>query len=80
VKQNEKNLKLKKMKSIKTLSTRLICDSNLIITAELLEIKGNFATIFYNKKVLRKKIMTSFDGTKYIFPDGKYSMCPTFDL
>jgi len=68
------------MQSIKTLSTRLICDSNCIITAELLEIKGNYATIFYDKKIIKRKIMTSYDGKKYIFPDGKYSMCPTFDL
>jgi hypothetical protein len=68
------------MKSIKTLSTCLITDSNCKITAELLEIKGNFAVIYFDKKILRKKIMTSYDGTKYIFPNGKYSMCPTFDI
>ncbi len=68
------------MKSIKTLSTTLICDSNLVITAELLEVKGNFATIYFDKKIVRRKIMTSFDGRKYIFPSGKYSMCPTFDI
>ena len=68
------------MTSIKTLSTRSICDHNCIFTAELLEIKGNFAIIYFDKKIVRKKIMTSYDGTKYIFPNGKYSMCPTFDL
>ena len=68
------------MTSSKTLTTRCIGDSNIIIKGELLEIKGNYAIIFFDKKIVRKKIMTSYDGTKYIFPNGKYSMCPTFDL
>jgi hypothetical protein len=76
----QKQLKLNKMTSIKTLSTRSICDHNCIFTAELLEIKGNFAIIFFDKKIIKRKIMTSYDGKKYIFPNGKYSMCPTFDL
>jgi hypothetical protein len=68
------------MKGIQTLRTRLIGDSSITITAELLEIKGNFAVIFYDNKIVRRKIKTSFDGTKYIFPDGHYSMCPSFEL
>tara|TARA_R110000868_G_scaffold337249_1_gene598120 strand:- start:1343 stop:1549 length:207 start_codon:yes stop_codon:yes gene_type:complete len=68
------------MKGIQTLRTRLITDSNITITAELLEIKGNWATIFFDKKIVRRKIKTSFDGTKYIFPNGYYSMCPSFEI
>ena len=67
-------------KSIKTLTTRMITDSNCVLKAELLEIKGNFAIIYFDGKVSRKKIHTSYDGSKYIFPCGKYSMCPTFDI
>jgi len=66
------------LKSIKTLTTTLITDSNLTLTAELLEIKGNFATIFFDKKIVRRKIKTGYDGTKYILPCGSYSMCPLF--
>lgn len=68
------------MKAIKTLTSRLICDYNCIITAELLEIKGDYATILYQKNIIRRKIKTSFDGSKYILPDGNYSMAPSFTL
>lgn len=68
------------MQSIKTLKTCLIGDSEIIITAELLEVKGNFATIMYDGKVIRRKIKTSYNGTKYILPNGYYSMCPSFKI
>jgi len=73
-------LKLKKMKSLQTLRTRSICDYNCIFTAELLELKGNWATIFIDGKKVRRKIKTSYDGTKYILPYGYYSMCPSFEI
>ena len=68
------------IKSIQTLKTRLITDSNCIITAELIEIKNNWATIFFDNKLVRRKIKTSYDGTKYILPYGYYSMCPAFEI
>jgi hypothetical protein len=68
------------MKGIQTLRTRLIGDSSITITAELLEIKGNWATIFMDGKVLRRKIKSGYDGTKYILPLGMYSMCPSFEI
>ena len=82
--QTETNkLKLKKMtttKSIQTLKTRLATDYNIVLTAELLEIKGNYATIFFEGKVIRRKIKIGYDGSKYILPCGSYSMCPSFEI
>lgn len=67
-------------KETTTLRTRLITDSQIILTAELLEIKGNFATILMDGKKLRRKIKIGYDGTKYILPFGYYSMCPSFEI
>lgn len=64
-----------------TLTTRLITDSDIILTAELISIKGNFATIIFEGNTKRCKIYTSeFDGCQYILPCGKYSMAPAFRL
>jgi hypothetical protein len=68
------------LKSIQTLRTRLITDSDITLTAELLEIKGSFATIFFEGKVIRRKIKIGYDGSKYILPCGYYSMCPSFEI
>jgi hypothetical protein len=65
----------------KTLTTRFLCDANIILTAELVSIKGNFATILFEGNEKRLKIYTSkLDGTQYIFPLGRYSMAPSFKL
>ena len=63
-----------------TLTTRLITDYDCILTAELVSIKGNFATVIVDKEQKKVKIYTSFDGSKYILPYGKYSMCPSFKI
>jgi hypothetical protein len=68
------------MTKIKTLQTRLITDYNCILTADLLEVKGNYATILFEGKIIKKKIKTSFDGSQYILPLGSYSMAPSFSL
>lgn len=65
----------------KKLTTRLITDLNVILTAELISINGYFATIIFEGKKKRCKIYTSeFDGCDYIFPLGKYSIAPIFRL
>ena len=66
--------------AIKTLSTKLITDADITITAELLDIKGNFATILFEGSVKRCKIYPNYDGSTYILPCGKYSMAPAFKL
>jgi hypothetical protein len=68
------------MTNTKTLTARLITDADIIITAELVAIKGNFATINFEGSVKRCKVHTSYDGSKYILPYGKYSMAPAFRL
>jgi len=78
--QYNKQLKTKIMTKIKTLTTRFATDYNCILTADLLEVKGNFATILFQGKVIKKKIKTSFDGSQYILPLGSYSMAPSFTL
>lgn len=66
--------------AIKTLKTRLITDSNIIITAELLSTTDKTATIRFENQIKKCKIYTSQDGSKYIFPNGKYSFAPIFDI
>lgn len=68
------------MTTLKTLTTKLITDADIILTADLLSIKGNFATIAFEGTQKKCKIYTSFDGSKYIMPLGKYSMAPSFKL
>ena len=69
------------MKTLKTLTAKLITDADITITAELVSIKGNFATILFEGSIKRCKIYTSqFDGCDYILPLGKYSMAPSFRL
>ena len=68
------------MTKIKTLTTRLTTDYNCILTADLLQVKNDYATILFEGKVIRKKIKTSFDGSQYILPLGSYSMAPAFTL
>ena len=68
------------MTTTKSLSTRLITDADIVITAELVSIKGNFATINFQGETKRCKIYTSYDGSKYIMPCGKFSMAPAFRL
>jgi hypothetical protein len=68
------------METLKTLTTRLITDADIILTAELLSVKGNFATILFDGEQKKCKVYTSFDGSKYILPLGKYSMAPSFKI
>lgn len=63
-----------------TLTTRLINDSDIILTCTLVSITKTFATILVDGKNKRSKIYTSFDGSKYVMPYGKYSMAQVFKL
>jgi len=60
-----------------TLTSRSICDYNCIFSLEVIERKGNFATIKYMGSIKRTKIKIDSDGNEYLQPD-KYSMAPIF--
>ena len=68
------------MKTTKTLTAKLITDADITLTAELVSIKGNFATILFEGATKKCKVYTSYDGSQYILPLGKYSMAPSFRL
>jgi hypothetical protein len=59
------------------LTIGFICDADLKATCFVLERKGNFAIVLIDGLIARKKVYTSFDGDEFIYPYGKYSMCPT---
>lgn len=63
-----------------TLTTTFIGNSDIKVSIELLNIKGQFATVKDGDKVYRCKIRNSFNGSKYILPFGSYSMAPAFTL
>lgn len=54
-----------------------IGDSKAKSTCTVLERKDSFAIVLIDGKIERKKVYTSYDGSEYIFPFGKYSLCPT---
>lgn len=75
-----KNTKTNIMKAIKTnqtLTSRSICDYNCIFELNVIERKGNFATIKYMNQTKRIKVKIDSDGNEYLQPDN-YSMAPRF--
>ena len=67
------------MNTIKTgqiLTAKSICDHNCIFELQVIERKGNFATIQYNG-IIRKTKVREFWGSEYLRPDN-YSMAPSF--
>ena len=59
------------------LNITFIGDSQLKATCKVLERKNSFAIVLIDGKIERKKVYASYDGSEYIFPFGKYSLCPT---
>ncbi len=81
--QTKINKKQKTMKTIKantTISARFIGDSNLVVTAQVLDRKGDFVTLKVQgeKNIVRKKVKVGFDGNEYVMAMGSYSMAPIF--
>jgi len=60
-----------------TLKARSICDHECIFTAEVLERKGQFATVKAEGVTRRVKIYNRGEG-EFIYALGKFSMCPIF--
>jgi len=60
-----------------TLTTRSICDADCFFSLSVIERKGSWATISYDKKNRRTKIRTDYQGREYLMPD-RYSMAPIF--
>jgi hypothetical protein len=58
------------------LTVRFITDCELRPEIQVIERKGNFAILkLAENEIVKRKIFT--DGEKeYVFPYGKYSMCP----
>ena len=65
------------IKTGQTLTARSIGDSECIFTAEVIERKGQFATVKAQGITRRVKVMNRGDG-EFLYALGKYSMCPTF--
>ena len=64
------------IKSGQKLTAKSICDHNCIFELEVIERKGNFATIKYDGKIRKTKVREIW-GEEYLRPDT-YSMAPTF--
>jgi hypothetical protein len=63
------------------LKTRLITDSEIIISVVLIRTTEKTATVVTQQgEEVTCKIRTSFDGSRYILPFGKYSFAPSFNL
>lgn len=64
---------------MRTLTTKLITDSEITIQCELVTMTEKMATVItYNNEIKKVKIKKSFDGKRYIMPNGNYSMAPIF--
>jgi hypothetical protein len=59
------------------LTITFIGDAALKANCKVLDRKNSFAIVLIDGKIERKKIYTSYDGSEFIYPYGKYSMCPT---
>lgn len=60
-----------------TLSTRSLCDYDVVFTVEILDRKKSFATVKDGGTVKRCKVY-EYNGDEYVMPFGKYSMAPCF--
>lgn len=61
-----------------TLTARSVGDYDCIFKIQVMDRKGNFATVKTMTGVKRKKIHTTPDGEEYIMALGNYSMAPAF--
>lgn len=63
------------------LKTRLISDSDMVISVVMLKRTAKTAFIMIEKgEIVRCKIRTGYDGKEYVMPYGTWSMAPMFDL
>ena len=66
----------RKIESNTTLTARSICDYDCIFKLKVIERKGNFCTILYQRTERRVKIHKD-DSGEFLRPD-RYSMSPVF--
>ena len=66
-----------KFKQGQELSSRSICDYNCIYTSTVLNRTAKTVTINVRGENKRCKVHES-EGVEFIYPFGKYSMCPVF--
>lgn len=70
-----------KFKVGQKLKARSICDSNSFFEAEVLKRTDKTVTIKFQNKEKRCKVHVHEninEGNEFIFPAGRYSMCPVF--
>lgn len=61
------------------LKARSIGDHECVFTAEVIERKGNWATVKSAMRgVQRKKVMLDHNGCEFVYVLGQYSMAPLF--
>lgn len=65
------------IKSNTKLTSRSIGDYNCIFELNVIERKGNFATVKFMGNTKRTKVYSDFEGNEYLQPE-KYSMSPIF--
>ena len=66
-----------KFKQGQQLSSRSICDYNCIYTSTVLKRTDKTITIDIRGDSKRCKVY-EYEGVEFIYPLGKYSMCPVF--
>ena len=66
-----------KFKQGQQLSSRSICDHECIYTSTVLKRTAKTVTIDVHGDTKRCKIH-EYEGVEFIYPFGKYSMCPIF--
>ena len=66
-----------KFKQGQELSSRSICDYNCIYTSTVLNRTAKTVTINVRGENKRCKVH-EYEGVEFIYPLGKYSMCPVF--
>jgi hypothetical protein len=59
-----------------TLTIRFIGDAQLKAFCKVVSRTNASAKILIDGKIESKKIYKSYDGSEYVLPYGKYSMCP----
>ncbi len=59
-----------------TLTISFICDAQLKAFCKVVSRTNSSAKILIDGKIESKKVYKSYDGSEYVLPYGKYSMCP----
>ena len=70
---------MNKFKAGKIYTTRSICDHECIFSYTVVRRSEKSVWISNGRRTTRRSILVDDDGVEFVFPEGKYSMCPVIN-